>query len=96
MRDLTIESSKELSLILLGMKLGKSLSFDVEYRTEDFMMLGDFDATALSIHKGGVTSIETYCDVQKEVYYLAIQGAWAEAKEESEAFYQGAANDGDS
>ena len=95
MRDLTIESSKELSLILLGMKLGKSLSFDVEYETEESMMLGDFDGAGLTIHKGGRTSVESCCDIQNQVYYLAIQGAWAEAKEESETFYKGAAN-GDS
>lgn len=95
MKDLTIESSKELSLILLGMKLGKSLSFDIEYETEDRMMLGDFDGAGFTIHKDGVTSIESCCDIQNEVYHFAIQGAWAAAKEESETFYKGGAN-GDS
>ena len=98
MKDLNVESSKELSLILFGMKLGKSLSFDVEYYNEYLMQLGDFDGAGLSIHKSGAACTgTTYGDAETEVYLLAMIGAWAEAKEESERFYQQPeVSDGDS
>lgn len=79
-----IETEKELSALLFGLYLGKSLGMVVESSAGDWVTLGDFDSVNVTFSCNRDHSSDSACDAG----WLSVEGALSTAQREAGKVWQ--------